>query len=81
LAFAKDVENRISERRIASNDIIEYKENRSWILWCYKLWLRACFVKSLNPKVIIYQDEQMRNENIYYFVGIEYDFKEDEVEV
>jgi hypothetical protein len=81
LAFAKDVENRTTERRIASNDIIEYKENRSCIVRCYKLWLRACFVKSLNPKVIIHLDEQMKNENIYYFVGKEYDFKEDEVEV
>jgi hypothetical protein len=53
LAFAKDVENQITDRRIASNDIIEYKENRSWILKCYKLWLRACLVKSLNPKVMI----------------------------
>jgi hypothetical protein len=28
LAFAKDVENRITDKRIASNDIIEYRENR-----------------------------------------------------
>jgi hypothetical protein len=45
LAFAKGVENRKTDRRIASNDIIEYKENRSWILRCYKLWLRACMLK------------------------------------
>jgi hypothetical protein len=42
LSFAKDVENKITDRRIASNDIFEYKENRSWILKYYKLWLRAC---------------------------------------
>jgi hypothetical protein len=37
VAFAKDVENRITDREIASNDIIEYKENRNWVLRCYKL--------------------------------------------
>jgi hypothetical protein len=78
LAFAKDVENQITDRRKASNEIVEYKENRSWILKCYKLWLRACLVKSLNPKVTIYQREQMKNENIYYFIEKKYDFTEDE---
>jgi hypothetical protein len=61
--------------------IIEYKENRSWILKCYKLWLRACILKSLNPKITIYQKDQMKNENVYYFIRKKYDFKEDEVEV
>jgi hypothetical protein len=59
LAMAKDVENRITDRRIATNDTIEYKENRVWIYKCYKLRLRACSVKSLSPKVVIYQKNQM----------------------
>jgi hypothetical protein len=33
------------------------------------LWLRACLAKSLNPKVIIYKEGQMKNENTYYIKG------------
>jgi hypothetical protein len=80
LAIAKDVENRITDRRIATNDIIEYKENRVWIYKCYKLWLRACQVKSLNPKVLVYQKNQMRNENINYLSEKEKNFEEDDKE-
>jgi hypothetical protein len=78
LAMAKDVENRITDRRIATNDTIKYKENRVWIYKCYKLWLRACSVKSLNPKVVIYQKNQMRNENVNYFSEKENDFEDDQ---
>jgi hypothetical protein len=53
----------------------------SWIHKCFKLWLRACLLKSLNPKVTIYQKEEMKNENVYYFIRNEYDFKEDEAEI
>jgi hypothetical protein len=81
LAFAKDVENRITDRRIATNDTIEYKENRIWIYKCYKLWLRACLVKSLNPKVEIYQKHQMRSENVNYFLEKENEFEEDKEEI
>jgi hypothetical protein len=81
LAVAKEVENRITDRRIATNDTIEYKENRVWIYKCYKLWLRACSVKSLNPKVVIYQKHQMRNENVNYFSEKENEFEEDKEEI
>jgi hypothetical protein len=81
LAMAKDIENRITDRRIATNDIIEYKENRSWIYKCYKLWLRTCSVKTLNPNVDIYQKKQMRNENVSYFSRKENEFKEDEEDI
>jgi hypothetical protein len=77
LAAAKDVENRITDGRIATKDVIEYRENRSWIYKCYKLWLRACSVKSLQPKVEIYQKQQMRNENTNYFADKAAEFEED----
>jgi hypothetical protein len=76
LAQAKDVENRIIDRRIATNDIIEFRENRSWLIRCYELWLRACRIKRLNPKVKIYSE--MQDENTNYFIEKEYDFKQDE---
>jgi hypothetical protein len=38
----------------------------------------SMLIKSLNPKVVIYQKEQIKNENMYYFIEKEYDFKEDE---
>jgi hypothetical protein len=34
----------------------------------------------LNPKVEIYQKQQMRSENIYYFMKKESEFKEDKEE-
>jgi hypothetical protein len=76
LAQAKDVENRIIDRRLATNDIIEFRENRSWLIKCYDLWLRTCRVKKLNPKVKIYTE--MQNEYTNYFIDKEYDFKQDE---
>jgi hypothetical protein len=30
-----------TDRRILTNDTIEYKENRTWIYKCYKLWLKV----------------------------------------
>jgi hypothetical protein len=77
LTTAKDVENRITDRKIATKGIIEYRESRSWIYKCHKLWLRACSVKSLNPKVEIYQKQQMRNENTNYFADKAAEFEED----
>jgi hypothetical protein len=41
----------------------------------------TCLMKSLNPKLIIYKEDQMRNENTYYFIEKSYDFKEDDEEV
>jgi hypothetical protein len=76
LAQAKNVENRIIDRRLATNDIIEFRENRSWLIRCYELWLRTCRVKKLNPKVKIYTE--MQNEYTNYFIEKEYDFKQDE---
>jgi hypothetical protein len=79
--LAKNVENKITDRRIATNDIIEYKKNRVWIYKCYKLWLRACSIKSLNPTVVIYQKHQMRSENVNYFSEKENEFEEDKEEI
>jgi hypothetical protein len=31
LAIAKDIENKIIDRRVVTNDIVEYKESRAWI--------------------------------------------------
>jgi hypothetical protein len=78
LSLAKDVGNKTTERRLASIDLIEYKENRSWIQKSYELGLKACQYKSLNLKVVIYQKDQMKYDNLYYFMEKSYDFKEDE---
>jgi hypothetical protein len=43
--------------------------------------IKSMHVKKLNPKITIYQNDQMKNENVYYFIRKEYDFKEDEAEV
>jgi hypothetical protein len=60
--------------------LIEYKDYRTCLFKSYKLWLKAYYVKSLDPKVIIYQEDQIKKEDVYYFVQRAYDFRENREE-
>jgi hypothetical protein len=54
LVFAKETENRVIERRRISKDVIEYKENRKWLLRSYNESLKAYAFKTLDPIINIY---------------------------
>jgi hypothetical protein len=43
--------------------------------------VRAYGIQGFNLKIIIYREDQIKNENVYYFIEKTYDFEEDKEEV